>query len=77
MFLQQVDGHRNRQNDRYVASSPDEVKPMFRSKNPQSAMALGVVGSDGQAMPLHWFEKKPGKKGVDSDHYLEVWALPI
>ena len=67
-----VDGHRNRQNDRYVAASPKDVKPLFRTKNPQSAMCLGVVGSDGSAMPLHWFEKKPGKKGVDSEHYLEV-----
>ena len=35
-------------------------------------MCLGVVGSDGSAMPLHWFQKKKGKRGVDTDHYLEV-----
>ena len=45
---------------------------MWRSKNPQSAMCLGVVGSDGNKMPLHWFEKKPGKRGVDQAHYIEV-----
>ena len=46
--------------------------PFFRTKKPQSAMCLGVVGSDGNAMPLHWFTKKKDKKGVDTDHYLEV-----
>ena len=35
-------------------------------------MCLGVIGSDGNKMPLHWFEKKPGKKGVDQAHYIEV-----
>ena len=67
-----IDGHRNRQNDRFVARCPAEVKPMWRTKNPASAMCLGVVGSDGRQMPLHWFEKKPGRKGVDQDHYLEA-----
>ena len=36
------------------------------------AMALGVVDSDGQRMPLHWFEKKDGQRGVDQRHYVEV-----
>ena len=67
-----IDGHRNRQNDRFVARCPAEVKPMWRTTNPASAMCLGVVGSDGRQMPLHWFEKKPGRKGVDQDHYLEA-----
>ena len=49
-----VDGHFNRQNNRWMAKSPKDVKPMFRSKKPAKAMCLGVVGSDGQRMPLHW-----------------------
>ena len=36
------------------------------------AMALGVVGSDGQRMPLHWFEVKEGERGVNQRHYVEV-----
>ena len=35
-------------------------------------MSLGVVGSDGQRMPLHWFEIKEGRRGVDQRHYMEV-----
>ena len=35
-------------------------------------MALGVVGSDGQRMPLHWFEMKKGERGVNQRHYVEV-----
>ena len=39
---------------RWVARSPDEVKPVFKTKNAAKAMSLGVVGSDGQRMPLYW-----------------------
>ena len=35
------------------------------------------MGSDGRQMPLHWFEKKPGRKGVDQDHYLEVMETVV
>ena len=45
---------------------------MWRTKNPASAMCLGVVGSDGSQMPLHWFEKKKGRRGIDQAHYMEV-----
>ena len=27
-------------------------------------MCLGVVGSDGQRMPLHWFRPKKGERGL-------------
>ena len=40
--------------------------------NHHNRFILGVIGSDGNKMPLHWFEKKPGKKGVDQAHYIEV-----
>ena len=43
-----ADGHRNKQNDRYVTTSPELVEPIWRSKKPSSAMALGVLGSDGK-----------------------------
>ena len=36
------------------------------------AMMLGVVAADGRQMPPVWFEKKKGKKGIDSAHYMEV-----
>ena len=36
------------------------------------AMALGVVGSDGQKMPLHWFTAREGQRGVNQKHYVEV-----
>ena len=45
-----VDGHHNRRNDRWVAKSPSDVPPMWRTKNPAKAMALGIVGSDGQVV---------------------------
>ena len=38
-------------------------------------MMLGVVASDGRQMPPVWFEKKKGKKGIDSAHYIEVKLL--
>ena len=38
-------------------------------------MCLGVVGSDGQRMPLHWFVEKKGRRGVDQDHYMEVFLV--
>ena len=52
--------------------SPKDVPPMWRTKNPASSMCLGVVGSDGRQMPLHWFEKKPDRRGVDQDQYMEA-----
>ena len=34
-----VDGHRNRQNDRYVARSVKDVRPFFKTKNPGSFLS--------------------------------------
>ncbi len=64
-----VDQSRNRQNDRYLASSPDQVPPINRTKHPQGAMMLGVVASNGKAMPPYWF---PAGLRVGAKEYLEV-----
>ena len=67
-----ADGHMNRQLDRYVARSRQDVKPVWRSKKAVSAMALGAIGSDGSQMPLYWFPKRDDGRGVDQDQYIEA-----
>ena len=50
----------NRQNDRYLAKSKDEVKGIVRTKHPAQIIVLGVIASDGKKMPPYFFE--PGEK---------------
>ena len=49
-----VDGYRNARNDCYLTSNPTNVPPIMRTKHPATAMSLGVVYSDGRAMPPYW-----------------------
>ena len=37
-------------------------------------MCLGVVALDGSKMPLYWFKMKPGQKGINQEHYIEVMS---
>lgn len=64
-----VDPVWNAQNDRFVAESTQDVPPHLETKHPAGAMALGVVASDGKAMPLHWF---PNGLKINQNVYLEV-----
>ena len=46
-----VDAVVNRQNDRCLAKSKDEVKGIFRTKHPAQIMVSGVIASDGKKIP--------------------------
>ena len=52
-----VDQARNRQNDRAVVKRGTPVPPICHTKHPAHLMVLGIVGSDGQKMPLYFFEE--------------------
>lgn len=69
-----VDQARNSRNDRYLASEVNEVPPVNRTKHPASAMMLGVVASDGEKMPPHWFPK--GLK-IGAKEYIEVMQMVV
>ena len=45
----------NRKNDRWLCQSPDEVPTVMHTKFPASVMVLGVVSSEGDVMPPHFF----------------------
>ncbi len=64
-----ADQPRNPQNDCYLAKSPKDVPPINRTKHPPRATMLGVVGSDGKAMPPYWF---PSGLKVGTKVYLDV-----
>ncbi|QQP40382.1 Uncharacterized protein FKW44_014400 [Caligus rogercresseyi] len=50
-----VDQAFNRRNDRVVVPKDEEAPPVMTTKHPAGVMVLGVVGSDGQKMPPHFF----------------------
>ena len=37
-----------------------------------STIFAGVVGSDGSKMPLYWFQRRKGERGINQDHYIEA-----
>lgn len=59
----------NRQNDRWLCEDPADVPTVMHSKHPASVMVLGVVSSDGDVMPPHFFEK--GLR-LNADAYIDV-----
>ena len=59
----------NRQNDRWICQNVDEVPVVKHSKFPSSVMVLGVISSEGDVMPPHFFEK--GLR-VDTAIYIDV-----
>ena len=44
-----------RKNDRWLCKGPDEVMTVMHTKFPASVMVLGVVSSEGDVMPPHFF----------------------
>ena len=62
-----LDRSYNHQNDRWICKEPSEVPLVLRSKKPAAAcMVLGVISSEGDAMPPHFFPPGPEnqQKGV-------------
>ena len=57
------------QNDRYITDNPEEVPIVMHTKFPTSVMLLGVVSSDGDVMPPHFF---PAGLRVGAKDYIEV-----
>ncbi len=74
-----LEKHHNRENRRYLATSPASMDPttkyVGRAKFSQKVMCLGVVMSDGQALPLFWFDGS--LKGKRYKGMLAHKVLPI
>ncbi|QQP48527.1 Uncharacterized protein FKW44_008884, partial [Caligus rogercresseyi] len=64
-----VDQVYNRRNDRWLAKQREDVQGVFRTKNPQQVMVLGVFRSDGKKMPPFFF--RPDEK-IDTEAYYKV-----
>lgn len=64
-----VDMAHNNQNDRFLATSKEDVPVVQRTKFPASVMTLGVIGSNGKVMPPVFFRPK---ETVGADRYCEV-----
>ncbi|QQP53735.1 Putative transposable element [Caligus rogercresseyi] len=64
-----VDQAFNRRNDRVVVPKDEEAPPVMTTKHPAGVMVLGVVGSDGQKMPPHFF---PCGLKINTEEYLKV-----
>ena len=66
-----VDQAYNRCNDRVVIKKGAPVPVVSKTKHPAHITVLGVVGSDGQKCPLHFFEK--GMRMTSKD-YIKVMS---
>ncbi len=69
-----VDQARNSQNDRWLAEGPEDVPPINTTKHPAGIMMLGVVTSDGKAMPPYWY---PKGLGIGQKAYLHVMKTVV
>ncbi|UYV63624.1 hypothetical protein LAZ67_2005052 [Cordylochernes scorpioides] len=59
----------NPRNDRWICKDPSEIPVVMHTKFPASVMVLGVISSEGDVMPLHFFEK--GLR-MNADTYINV-----
>ena len=64
-----VDEAANRQNARFIATNPDGVSPVLRSKHPASVMAVGAVAGDGRVMSPHFV---PAGLRIGTNEYLTI-----
>jgi hypothetical protein len=64
-----VDAKINSRNDSWLAQDPKDVPIVSRTKFPASIHVLGVVSSEGDVMPPHFFEKG---EIVNKNVYLRV-----
>ncbi|UYV64486.1 hypothetical protein LAZ67_3000928, partial [Cordylochernes scorpioides] len=64
-----VDQKVNPRNDRWICKDPSEIPVVMHTKFPASVMVLGVISSEGDLMPPHFFEK--GLR-MNADTYINV-----
>lgn len=64
-----VDAKINRRNDRWLARDPEDVPVVSRTKFPANVHVLGVVSSEGDVMPPHFFQKG---ENVTKEVYVNV-----
>lgn len=69
-----IDTVLKRRNDLFIAKVPSEVNKVFRTKSPAQVMMLGVVASDGNMMPLHFFNSE---EKVGSDIHYDVLRYKV
>ncbi|QQP55531.1 Transposable element tcb2 transposase, partial [Caligus rogercresseyi] len=69
-----VDAKINRQNDRWIASDPDEVPIIGITKFPAGVHVLEVMSSEGYIMPPHFFAKG---QNVNKEVYLDVMQTVV
>ena len=66
----------NRQNDRFITNNPDEVPIVISTKFSASVMVLGVVLSEGDVMPPHFFDEGLRIAAKDYIQVLETIVKP-
>ncbi|UYV71114.1 hypothetical protein LAZ67_8001791, partial [Cordylochernes scorpioides] len=64
-----VDQKVNPRNDRWICKDRSEIPVVMHTKFPASVMVLGVISSEGDVMPPHFFEK--GLR-MNADTYINV-----
>ncbi|UYV64166.1 hypothetical protein LAZ67_2006860, partial [Cordylochernes scorpioides] len=64
-----VDQKVNPRNDRLICKDPSEIPVVIHTKFPASVMVLGIISSEGDVMPPHFFEK--GLR-MNADTYINV-----
>ena len=64
-----VDEAANRQNARLIATNPEGVSTVLRSKHPASVMVLGAVAGDGRVMPPHFV---PAGLRISTNEYITI-----
>ena len=52
-----------------IATNPEEVSPVLRSKHPASVMVFGAVAGDGRVMPPHFV---PAGLRIGANEYLTI-----
>ena len=63
------DQKHNTQNNRWLAYSTKDIPRVMQTKFPQTVMVFGCVSSEGDVMPLHFFQE--GLR-LNSDGYVEL-----
>ena len=69
-----VDAKVNRRNDRWLAHDSEDVPVVARTKFPASVHVLGVVSSDGDIMPPHFFKKD---ENITKEVYVQVLSTVV
>ena len=63
-----LDRSYNHQNNRWICKEPSKGLLVFRSKKPAACIVLGVISSEGDVMPPHFF---PQGLKINKKVYLE------